>query len=378
MEFSGIDINNTNLNIRESIKKGVWLCIPVILIGALLLSLSYIADVVFTGSIEISIGEIVPVAKLLYGTGSIINKLIYPLLSGAVALFIGGASALAGGLIGGMLTGMGVTYYFSSGNTSAVTGIYGSILVGLIAGYSVRLLSSLSKIILKKPSDIPTYVLPGVAVLASCSAVFIIDSLAQIINSLSAILLAASGDFSKPLLCILLGIMITADIGGPFYLSALVYSVASIATNESEVMASITAAGCVPVLSIFFATIVYKNKFTKKERNYSKLSIACALCGINQVAIPFYATYLHKIILPSVAGGCVSSLLCLLFDCKALSVQGGFLSIIGSGSFLLFILSVLCGVLISTAIMGLLLEDKKVTEEEQKQDSLTKPLPTRA
>lgn len=364
MDLFNIDIVNKNISIRERISKGAFACVPVIIIGALLLSSAYITDIIFTGKIELSIGETVPVAKILYGTGTVINRLISPLVSGAVALFIGGVPALAGGLIGGMLTGMGVTYYFSSGNTSAVTGIYGSILVGLIAGYSIRLFSNLSKLTLKKPSDIPSYILPGIAVLASCSTVFIIDALAQIINSLSAILLAAVGEFSKPLLCILLGVMITADIGGPLYLSALVYSVASIATNESVIMASITAAGCVPVLSIFFATIVYKNKFTKKERSYSRLSIPCALCGINQVAIPFYATYLHRIILPSVAGGCVSSLLCLLFDCKALFPQGGFLSITGSGSFLLFTLSVLCGVLICTALIGLLLEDKENTSEE--------------
>lgn len=365
MELLGTDINNSKLTIKERIGKGAFACIPVIIISATLLSLSYIADIILAGKIELVIGETAPVAKILYGVGSVINKLISPLLSGAIALFIGGASALAGGLIGGMLTGLGVTYYFSSGNTAAVTGVYGCIIVGLIAGYSARLFTNLAKIILKKPSDMPSYILPAVAILTSCCAVFIIDAFAQIINALSSILLASTGDFSKPLLCILLGIMITADIGGPFYLSALVYSVASVANNDGTIMACVISAGSVPVLSIFLSGLIYKNKFTQKEKKYSRLSIPCALCGINQVAIPFYAAYLHRIILPAVAGGCVSSLLCLLFDCRAVSVQGGFLSIIGSSSFGMFAVATLCGVLVCTGLLGMLLRDKEVQTEEQ-------------
>lgn len=375
MELFGIDVINNNMSIREKISKGVFVCIPVIIISAVLLSLSFIVDIILTGRIELAIGETAPVAKILYGVGSVINKLISPLISGGIALFIGGASAVAGGLIGGMLTGLGVTYYFSSGNTSAVTGIYGCILVGLIAGYSVRIFGNIAKIILKKPSDMPSYILPATAVVTSCSAVFIIDAFAQIANALSSILLASVGDFSKPLLCILLGIMITADIGGPLYLSALVYSVASVANNDGIIMACVISAGSVPVLSIFLSGYIYKNKFTKREKKYAKISIPCSLCGINQVAIPFYATYLHRIILPSVAGGCVSSLLCLLFDCRALSVQGGFLSIIGSESFALFLLATLCGVLICTALLGMLLEDKEVHSEKNQERHSGVPIP---
>ncbi len=365
----------SQISIKERRNKGVKLCVPVIAVGAMLLSLSYIVDIIYAGGAELGIGETSAFAKTLFGVGSVINKLISPLLSGGIALYIGGLPALSGGLIGGMLTGMGVTLSFSSGNTGAITGIYGSILAGVLAGYTARLTEVLLKLILKKQSNISVYISPAVSVLITTAVVFILDYVAQIINGLASVGLAATGEISRLLLVILLSIMITADIGGPLYLAAFVYAVASIGTEEPQIMAAVTAAGCVPPLSIGLVALIFRDRFEKRERSFAALGAFCGLCGISQVAIPYYATRLHRVILPSIVGGTISGVLSFLFGCTCASVVGGFLSVTGTGTFFYFCLSVISGVLFSTAIMGYALnpvDNTEASEENVKESSLQK------
>ncbi len=363
---------NSHISLKERRAYGVWLCTPVVLTGALLLSLSYIVDILYAGGAELGVGETSAFAKILYGMGSVINKLISPLLSGGIALYIGGLSALSGGLIGGMLTGMGVTLSFSSGTTGAITGIFGSILAGLVAGYTSKLTEIILKLILKKRSNIESFICPAVSLLATTAVVFIADAVSQVINGLASVGLAATGEFSTLLLVIFLSVMITADIGGPSYLAALVYGVASISTDEPQIMAAVTASGCVPALSIGLATFIYKDRFIKRERIFSVLGIFCGLCGISQVAIPFYATRLQRVILPNIIGGMLAGVLSLLFGCTASSPAGGFLSISGTGTILYFLLSVLSGVLFSVAIMGYTLEPVEGIEASEDQSYETK------
>ncbi len=367
MDLLNIEGNdNSQIDIRERRNMGVWLCAPVILIGAVLLSLSYIVDIIYAGGAELGIGETSAFAKTLFGVGSVINKLISPLLSGGIALYIGGLPALSGGLISGMLTGIGVTLSFSSGNTSAITGIYGSILAGVVAGYTARF----TVILLKKQSNISVFISPAVSVLLTTTVVFLLDYVAQIVNGLASVGLAATGEISRLLLVIMLSIMITADIGGPLYLAAFVYAVASIGTDDPQIMAAVTAAGCVPPLSIGLAALIFRDRFEKKERSFAVLGAFCGLCGISQVAIPFYATRLHRVILPGITGGTISALLSVLFGCTSSSVAGGFLSVTGTGTFFYFFLSVLSGVLFSTAIMGYTLNpvDEAETPEENEKE----------
>lgn len=366
-------INENITSLRERKNKGIWLCAPVIITGAILLSISYLTDIVYTGTPELGIGETTAFSKMLFGIGNLINKLISPLLAGGIALYIGGLPALSAGLIGGMLTGMGVTFAFSSGITEAITGIYGSILAGLIAGFTTKITEKILKLILKKQSNIITFLCPAVSLILTTLFVFIADTISMVINGLSSISLAGIGDFSKALLVILMSIMITADIGGPFYLAAYVYAVASIATDEPQIMAALTAAGIIPSLSIGLAAILFKDRFIKRERYYAMTGIFCGLCGISQVAIPFYATRLMKVIIPSVTGGVLSGSLSYLFGCKALSPAGGILSVAGSGTFFYFLLSIICGVLFSTAIMGYTLNTKEIPEQKEKPESVPQP-----
>lgn len=367
MDFINND-ENPQLSISQRISKGAWLSVPVILTGALLLSLSYIIDIIFAGGAELGIGETTAVAKVLYGTGTVINKLIPPFVAGGVALYVGGLPALAGGLIGGMLTGMGVTLDFSSGNTAAVTGVFGSLLAGLVAGYTVRLTDILLNLLLKKPENIKNLLSPIVSIVATIVIVFLADSVSQLINGLASIMLAAVGEFSKLLLVLLLSVMITADIGGPLYLASLVYAVASIATDEPQIMAAVTAAGSVPALSICLTSLIFRDRFSKNERTYAGIGAFCGLCGISQVAIPFYATRLHRVILPCITGGAISGTLSFLLGCNAITPAGGFLSISGSGTLLYFLLSVTSGVLFSSALMGYMLqplEDAEISDEKE-------------
>ena len=365
-------IDDTKHSLREKIEKGSRLCTPLILTAAITLSLSYIIDYVYNGSSGLAIGETSALAKILYRNGTLINKLISPVLSGGIALYTGGFSALSAGLIGGMLTGIGVTLNFPSGNSEAITGIYGCILAGLAAGYSVKVTENIQKRFFKNKSDFHILLPPIISIILTVTAVFTADTISHTINGLVSAGIAASGDYNKLLLAIILSVMISADVGGPLYLAALVYAVASFGTNEPEIIALVTAAGSVPALSIGLSSIIFADRFTKKERYYATTGMFCGLLGLSQIVIPYYLSRFHRIIIPCVTGAVISGCLSFIFGCTLNSPVGGILAVSDIRSAVYFIISVISGVLFSTAVMGYTLypaNEGSIVSEERKTSS---------
>ena len=61
------------------------------------------------------------------------------------------------------------------------------------------------------------------------------------------------------------------DMGGPVNKAAYVFGTgtlaATVSSGGSVAMAAVMAGGMVPPLAIFVATLLFKDKFTKEERN---------------------------------------------------------------------------------------------------------------
>lgn len=57
------------------------------------------------------------------------------------------------------------------------------------------------------------------------------------------------------------------DMGGPFNKAAYVFGTAAIAAGNYDIMAAVMIGGMVPPCAIALATLLFKDKFTKEERN---------------------------------------------------------------------------------------------------------------
>ena len=64
---------------------------------------------------------------------------------------------------------------------------------------------------------------------------------------------------------------------------------ATVSSGGSVAMAAVMAGGMVPPLAIFVATLLFKDKFTKEERNSGLTNIIMGLSFITEGAIPFGA-----------------------------------------------------------------------------------------
>lgn len=93
------------------------------------------------------------------------------------------------------------------------------------------------------------------------------------------------------------------DMGGSFNKATYVFGTASIAAGNYDIMAAVMIGGMTPPCVIAFATLLFKNKFTKEERETGPTNFIMGLAFITEGAIPFAASDpLH--VLP--VSGCIS------------------------------------------------------------------------
>ena len=57
------------------------------------------------------------------------------------------------------------------------------------------------------------------------------------------------------------------DMGGPFNKAAYVFGTAAIAAGNYDIMAAVMIGGMTPPCAIALATLLFKDKFTKEERD---------------------------------------------------------------------------------------------------------------
>ena len=99
--------------------------------------------------------------------------------------------------------------------------------------------------------------------------------------------LGGLGGGSAVLLGLVLGGMMAVDMGGPVNKAAYVFGTgtlaATVSTGGSVAMAAVMAGGMVPPLAIFVATLLFKNKFTKEERNSGLTNIVIYYRGSDSI-----------------------------------------------------------------------------------------------
>ena len=167
---------------------------------------------------------------------------------------------------------------------------------------------------------------------------------------------------SKILLGLILGGMMSVDMGGPFNKAAYVFGTASIASGQFDIMASVMIGGMVPPIAIALATTFFKNRFTKSEQQTSITNYIMGLSFITEGAIPFAASDPLRIIPPCIVGSAIAGALSMMFGCGSRAPHGGIFVIGIIDNPLMFLIALVVGAVVAMAGIVLL---KKPLKAEQ-------------
>ena len=342
--------------VYTQLMNGVSHMLPFVVGGGILIALAFLIDGFsvdihsLSDEMRANFGTITPTAAALKGIGNTAFGFMLPVLAGFIAMSIGDRPALAVGFVGGMIASQGKS------------GFLGALLAGFIAGY---LIVFLRKVFGKLPQSIEKiapvllYPLFGILIIGLLMNYVIEPPIGALNTALNTGLTNMSGS-SKVLLGMIVGGMMSIDMGGPFNKAAYVFGTASIAAGNYDIMASVMIGGMVPPCAIALATLLFKQKFTKEERESGPVNFIMGLAFITEGAIPFAASDpLH--VLPScIVGAAAAGALSMAFGCTLMAPHGGIFVFPVVEHALMYLVALVIGTIIGAVLLGLL---KKKVEE---------------
>ena len=165
--------------------------------------------------------------------------------------------------------------------------------------------------------------------------------------------LAGMGSTSRVLLGFILAAMMAIDMGGPFNKAAYVFGTASIAAGNYDIMAAVMIGGMVPPCAIALATILFKNKFTKEERDAGPTNFIMGLAFITEGAIPYAAADPLHVIPACIIGSGAAGAVSMFFKCTLMAPHGGIFVFPVVGNAIYYVIALVAGTIISTICLGL-------------------------
>lgn len=342
--------------IYTQLMNGVSHMLPFVVGGGILIAIAFLIDgfSVDMNSLPMDqradFGTITPVAALFKSIGGTAFAFMLPVLAGFIAMAIGDRPALAVGFVGGMIAFQGQS------------GFLGALAAGFAAGYLIRLLRKLCD---KLPQAIekiaPVLIYPVVGILVmGLLMTFVVEPVMGFINTSLNNGLTSMGGSSKIVLGLILGAMMAIDMGGPFNKAAYVFGTASIAAGNYGIMAAVMIGGMTPPCAIALATLLFKNKFTKEQREAGPTNFIMGLAFITEGAIPFAASDPLHVIPACMIGSGVAGALSMLFNCTLMAPHGGIFVFPVVGNALMYLAALVIGTLVSAGLLGVL---KKKVEE---------------
>ena len=336
--------------IYTQLMNGVSHMLPFVVGGGILIAIAFLIDGLnvdinaLPADQRSNFGTITPIAAMFKNIGGVAFGLMLPVLAGFIGMAIGDRPALALGFVGGMLAANGKS------------GFLGALVAGFLAGY---LIVGLRKICDKLPDAVeklaPVLIYPVVGILIMGLAMnFVVEPIMGGINTGLNNFLSGMGDSSRVVLGLILGGMMAIDMGGPFNKAAYVFGTAAIAAGNYDIMAAVMIGGMTPPCAIALATLLFKNKFTKEERDAGPTNFIMGLAFITEGAIPFAASDpLH--VLPScIIGSALAGALSMAFHCPLMAPHGGIFVFPVVGNALMYLVALAAGTVVSALLLGVL------------------------
>ena len=356
----------------KHLMSGVSQMLPFVIGGGILIALAFLIDQILgVPQDQLSqLGSYHELAAQFKTIGGAAFGFMLPVLAGYIGFSIAEKPGFVAGFIAGSIASSGsafgnIAYGAAKGELPAAvsSGFLGALVGGFLAGGVVLLLRKALAGLPRSLDGIRSILLlPLLGVGLTGFLMFLINiPMAAINTGLNNFLSSLSGS-SAVLLGLLVGGMMAVDMGGPVNKAAYVFATGtlaeSVASGGSIVMAAVMAAGMVPPLAVFVATVLFKDKFTKEERDSGLTNIVMGLSFITEGAIPFGAADPARAIPSFIVGSSLTGALVGLAGLKLMAPHGGIFVIALTSNPLLYILFVLIGAVVSGILFGLLRKPK--------------------
>ncbi len=342
--------------IYMQLMNGVSHMLPFVVGGGILIALAFLIDGLcvdmtsLTAEARQSFGSITPVAATLKSIGNLAFGFMLPVLAGFIAMSIADRPGLAVGFVGGAIAANGKS------------GFLGALVAGFLAGYLILLLKKLFEKLpeaLKKIAPVLLYPVFGILIVGLVMTFVVEPPIGALNTALNTALTNMSGS-SKVLLGIIVAGMMAVDMGGPFNKAAYVFGTASIAAGNYGIMAAVMIGGMVPPCAIALASLLFKDKFTKTERESAPTNFIMGLAFITEGAIPFAASDPLHVIPACVIGSGLAGALSMAFNCTLMAPHGGIFVFPVVGNPPMYLVALAVGTVVGALMLGVL--KKKIAE----------------
>lgn len=342
--------------IYMQLMNGVSHMLPFVVGGGILIALAFLIDGLcvdmtsLTAEARQSFGSITPVAATLKSIGDLAFGFMLPVLAGFIAMSIADRPGLAVGFVGGAIAANGKS------------GFLGALVAGFLAGYLILLLKKLFEKLpeaLEKIAPVLLYPVFGILIVGLVMTFVVEPPIGALNTALNTALTNISGS-SKVLLGIIVAGMMAVDMGGPFNKAAYVFGTASIAAGNYGIMAAVMIGGMVPPCAIALASLLFKDKFTKTERESAPTNFIMGLAFITEGAIPFAASDPLHVIPACVIGSGLAGALSMAFNCTLMAPHGGIFVFPVVGNPLMYLAALAVGTVVGALMLGVL--KKKIAE----------------
>ena len=334
------EIRGRGKKVYRDLMNGVSHMLPFVIGGGILIAVAFLLDDYSLN--PANFGSNLPQAAFFKAIGDAAFGFMLPILAGYIAMGIADRPALAPGFVGGFLAKEGGS------------GFLGALLAGFAAGYLILLLKKLFDKLprsLEGIKSILLYPVFGILLMGVLIQLIINPPVAWLNEALYG-LLARLGTGSRVLLGVLLGGMMSVDMGGPINKAAYVFGTASLASNEFQIMAAVMAGGMVPPLAL--AVFAFRDKFSEKERQSGVANLIMGACFITEGAIPFAAADPLRVLPACIIGSAVAGGLSMFFGCGLRAPHGGIFVLPVISHPFGFLAAVILGALVGMLLLGVL------------------------
>lgn len=343
-EASGsVEGESIGRQIYKHLMNGVSHMLPFVVGGGILIAIAFLVDV-YDPANPSNFGSNTPLAAFFKNVGGVSFGFMLPVLAGFIGMSIADRPGLVAGFVGGALA------------NSGGSGFLGALIAGFAAGYIILGLRKALNFLpasLDGIKNILLYPLLGVF-LMGIAITFIINPPVSAINTWLVETLKGMDPSSRILIGIVVGGMMSIDMGGPFNKAAYVTGTALLADGEFGVMASVMAGGMVPPIAIALCTTFFGNRFTEAERKSGPTNYIMGLSFITEGAIPFAAADPARVIPSCIVGSAVAGALSMAFECTLRAPHGGIFVVPTIGNPLMYLVAIAAGAVVSMILLAIL------------------------
>lgn len=346
---------STAHKIYMQLMNGVSHMLPFVVGGGILIAIAFLIDGLSVDMASLSpemranFGTITPAAALFKQIGGVAFGFMLPVLAGFIAMSIGDRPGLALGFVGGAIAANGSS------------GFLGALVAGFLAGYTIVFLRKIFDKLpeaLEKIAPVLLYPLFGILIVGLIMYYVIEPPVGALNTAMNTALTNMSGT-SKIVLGIIVGGMMSIDMGGPFNKAAYVFGTASIAAGNYDIMAAVMVGGMVPPCAIALSTLLFKSKYTKQERESGPTNFIMGLAFITEGAIPFAASDPLRVLPSCIIGSALAGALSMAFDCTLMAPHGGIFVFPVVGNAIMYLVALVAGTIVAAILLGFLKKEVK-------------------